>query len=132
MSFTISINISKCNCLMADDEQESPKRIRLSIAGAATYGTKFKETWMNEFPFVTEGHQDPMYNFHCKICKKDISCRHQGIADVRRHERSKSHIDNVAAVKTTSCLKSLGFVTVHRSAIDKQVNPIASTVCNNA
>ena len=117
---------------MADDEQESPKRIRLSIAGAATYRTKFKETWKNEFPFVTEGQQDPVYSFHCKICQKDISCRHHWIADVRRHERSKSHIDNVAAVKTTSCLKSLGFVTVHRSAIDKQVNPIASTVCNNA
>ena len=39
----------------------SPKRTKL--AGAATYGTKFKLEWMGEFPFIAEGHQDPVYSF---------------------------------------------------------------------
>lgn len=39
----------------------NPKHTRLSLASAATYGTKFKQDWMNEYPFVTEGHLDPVY-----------------------------------------------------------------------
>ena len=38
--------------------QPSPKRTKL--AGAATYGTKFKLEWMGEFSFITEGHEDPV------------------------------------------------------------------------
>ena len=100
------------------DSPPSPKRTKL--AGAATYGTKFKLEWMGEFPFIAEGHQDPVYSFYCQVCKKDVSCRHQGIADVRRHERSKSHSDNVSAAEGSSRLTSMGFVPVG-SAIDKQV-----------
>jgi len=105
---------------MASELPPSPKRTRL--AGAATYGTKFKEDWMNEFSFVIKGHQDPVYSFHCKVCQKDVSCRHQGIADIRRHEKSKGHSDNVAAVLSTSRLSTMRFVSVG-SAVDKQVNP---------
>ena len=100
---------------------DSPPFKRSRLAGAATYGTKFKTDWKAEFPFLTEGHLDPVYNFYCKVCQKDISCRHQGIADVRRHERSKSHADNVSAVRSSSKLTNLGFVSVG-SAIDKQVH----------
>ena len=98
----------------------SPPFKRSKLAGAATYGTKFKPEWKAEFSFLTEGHLDPVYNFYCKICQKDISCRHQGIADVRRHEKSRSHADNVSAVQNSSNLTNLGFVPVG-SAIDKQV-----------
>ena len=93
----------------------SPKRTKL--AEAATYGTKFKLEWMVEFSFIAEGHQNPVYSFYCQV---DVSCRHQGIADVRRHERSKSHSDNVSAAEGSSRLTNMGFVPVG-SAIDKQV-----------
>ena len=64
----------------------SPKRTKLG--GAETCGTKFKLEWMDEFPFITKGRRDSVYSFYW-VCKKDVSCPHKGIADVRRHERSK-------------------------------------------
>ena len=92
----------------------------LDSSGAATYRTKFKLEWISEFPFITEGHQDPVYSFFCQVCKKDVGCRHRGIADVRRHERCKSHSDNLSAVQSNSQLTSMGFVPVG-SSIDNQV-----------
>lgn len=106
--------------LSVDASSYSPPYKRSRLTGAATYGTRFKPEWMSQFPFLTEGHLDPEYSFYCKVCQKDISCRHQGIADVRRHERCKSHIDNVSAVEHSSRLTTHGFVPVG-SAIDKQV-----------
>ena len=47
--------------LSAFASPSSPKHTKL--AGAATYGTKFKLEWMGEFPFITEGCQDPVYSF---------------------------------------------------------------------
>lgn len=93
----------------------SPKRSR-----AATYGTKFNLEWNAHFPFISNGHQDPVYSFYCGVCQKDVSCRHQGIADVKRHVKSSSHSCNASIVRTNSSLTSMGFVPVG-SAIDTQV-----------
>lgn len=96
----------------------SPKRSR--VAGAATYGTRFNSEWAHQFPFLSKGKVDPVYSFYCSVCKKDVSCRHQGIADVKRHERSNSHTSNAKVLRTNSSLTSMGFVPVG-SAIDTQV-----------
>lgn len=48
-------------------EPFSPPFKRTKLTGAATYGTKFKPEWVAEFPFLTEGQLDPVYNFHCKV-----------------------------------------------------------------
>ena len=76
---------------MASEDVKSPpssKRFRLS--GAATYGIKFNSEWTAQYPFISKGHQDPVYSFYCQVCQKNFSCRHQGIADVRRHSKSGS------------------------------------------
>ena len=60
-----------------------------------------------------------VHNFHNKVCHKDISCSHQGIADIRRHEKSKADM-NVSTATSSSCLLDMRFVPVG-SYIDKQV-----------
>jgi len=96
----------------------SPKRSRLS--GAASYGTKFTSEWTGLFPFISKGQKDPVYSFYCRVCQKDVSCRHQGIADVRRHAKSGSHTSIASIARSNSSLTSMGFVPVG-SAIDTQV-----------
>lgn len=99
----------------------SPPYKRSRLAGAATYGTKYNTSWSSEFPFISEGQIDPINAFFCKICGRDFSCSHMGIADIRRHEKSKAHGNSVAAVTQSSRLSDMGFVPVG-SAIDKQVS----------
>ena len=104
----------------AEDCLDSPvlKRSRLTVA--ATNDTKYNPAWIPEFPFICEGKQDPVHNFFCKVCHKGISCSHQGIAEVRRHEKSKLHVNCVSAKTRNSCLSDMGFVPVG-SAVDNQV-----------
>ena len=110
----------------ADDScPSSPVLKRSRLTGAATYETKFHASWIKDFPFITEGKKDPVHSFHCQVCHKDVSCSHQGIADVRRHEKSKAHVNSVSAVTRNSRLMDMGFVPVG-SAIDKQVKIIFS------
>lgn len=104
----------------ADQDPSSPPYKRSRLAGAATYETKYNNSWSSVFPFIAEGQQDPVHSFFCKVCKKDISCSHQGITDVRRHEKSKVHVNNLCAVSRNSRLSDMGFVPVG-SSIDKQV-----------
>ena len=76
--------------------------------------------WTALFPFISKGQKDPVYSFYCQVCQKDVSCRHQGIADVRRHANSGSHTSIASIVRSNSSLKSMGFASVG-SAIDTQV-----------
>ena len=46
--------------------------------GAAMYGTKFRPELS---PYVSRGHNDPVYSFYCSVCRREISCRHLGVAD---------------------------------------------------
>lgn len=104
-----------------DEEFSAPSPKRKRLSGAATYGSKFKKDWAAEFPCVQEGREDPMYSFYCLVCKKDVSCRHQGIADVRRHVGSRSHTSMVTSVSTSNRLTNMGFVPVG-SEVAKKVS----------
>lgn len=52
---------------------------------------------------------------------KDVSCRHQGVADLKRHEKSAGHASKVQAVQSSSRLERMGFIPVS-SALDSQVH----------
>ena len=69
---------------------------------------------------MSKGKQDSIYSFHCSVCQKDVSCRHQGIADIKRHERSTTHAGNAKVVRANMQLNSMGIVPIG-SAIDTQV-----------
>ena len=91
-----------------------------AMCGAAVYGTKYNCDWESNFPFISRGKHDKTYSFYCKVCHKDVSCRHQGISDVKRHEKSSNHVTSVKSLEGSSRLDSMGFVPL-RSAISTQV-----------
>ena len=60
--------------------------------GAAKYDCTFKKDWTKEWSFITAAN-DP-HSFHCVICARDVSCKHQGRADVERHIKKDIHQNN--------------------------------------
>ena len=60
--------------------------------GVGKYDCAFKEDWTKEWSFVTAAN-DP-HSFHCVICARDVSCKHQGRADVVRHIKKDIHQNN--------------------------------------
>ena len=46
------------------------------------------------------------------VCRRDVSCRHQGVADIKRHEKSVSHSNQASGLASTSKLSSMGFLPV--------------------
>ena len=60
--------------------------------GAGKYDCTFKKDWTKEWNFITAAN-DP-HSFHCVICTRDISCKHQGRADVERHINKDIHQNN--------------------------------------
>lgn len=93
------------------------KKLKAST-GAATYKTKFNPSWQAEFPFVSRS--DSIYSFHCNVCRKDVSCSHQGVNDLKRHEKSLAHQNCISATKSNSRLETMGFVP-HGGSLDSQV-----------
>ena len=57
--------------------------------GVATYKTKFNPSWQAKFLFVSRS--DSIYSFHWNVCRKDVSCSHEGINDLKGHEKSLAH-----------------------------------------
>jgi len=43
--------------------------------------TKFQFEWSKKYPFVTPSAHS-LSSFHCGVCKRDISCAHQGKRDI--------------------------------------------------
>ena len=60
--------------------------------GVGKYDCTFKKDWTKEWSFVTAAN-DP-HSFHCVICARDVSCKHQGRADVVRHIKKDIHQNN--------------------------------------
>jgi len=81
--YSCSVAIRKLRISSSDSESESrskappPKKVK-ACTGVATYSTKYNPGWQTDFPFVSCGHHDA-YSFYCNVCKKDVSCWHQGV-----------------------------------------------------
>ena len=82
----------------------SPKQPRTAaVKGAAVYRTKFNKEWTDTWPFICEVPGD-QYSFSCTICKRQISCKHQGKGDVERHIGKRIHQENIKATRTQAQL----------------------------
>lgn len=70
----------------------TPPRLkkRKGVTSTAACGSKYNPEWQPDVLLVSRGCNDTVYSFYCSLCKKDISCRHQGISDLKRHEKSSS------------------------------------------
>ena len=100
-----------------------PQKKLKASTGAATYKTKFNPSWQAEFPFVSRS--DSIYSFHCNVCRKDVSCSHQGVNDLKRHEKSLAHQNCISATKSNYRLETMGFVP-RGGSLDSQVLVLAT------
>lgn len=85
-----------------DDDDGAEVRVakKRPLAGAATYRCSFKNEWTVKWPFITVGTTSSYY--WCSLCRQEMSCCHQGIADVQRHIKSKAHQSKEQALQSTS------------------------------
>lgn len=82
-------------------EQQRPEKSR-AMCGAATYRCIFKNEWTTTWPFITKGSLSTHY--WCSVCRVENTCCHQGVTDVVRHIKSKSHREKQQALQSTATL----------------------------
>ena len=68
---------------------EKPKQ---ASQGAAKYHSCFQKAWSKEWSFIVA--LNGPHSFHCVICNRDVTCPHQGRADVERLIKSILHESN--------------------------------------
>lgn len=73
-----------------DNDLQQPTFKRRKFHGAAMYSTKFDPAWKTKFPCVKPVKKDE-FSFLCTVCNKVISCKHQGVKDVKRHIEGLNH-----------------------------------------
>ncbi len=49
------------------------------------------EVWRKQYPCI-EAVKNDAHSFYCTCCMKKLSCKHMGIADVKRHVQGASHL----------------------------------------
>ena len=113
-------SISKRSCAQSSDEEstetdtetenQSSVNDNISIKntanpkgkGAATYRVVYKAEWGKEFPIRPVANDK--HKFHCIPCGKNLSCHHQGLADVKVHCGRDAHKKNLATLKKQKTL----------------------------
>lgn len=77
---------------------------RKKLGGAHSYKCSFKEEWMDQYP-ISRSDGNP-HAFYCIPCKKNVSCSHQGLADVTKHCKGTTHVAFEKAIKNTRSMSS--------------------------
>lgn len=98
------------------DTESGPPSAKRKHHGAATYNTKYVRSWTETYPCVQPVKNDPC-SFHCTVCGKNVSCKHMGLGDVKRHIQGLNH---QKAAKDMEKQKKLSFVST-KSPINKKV-----------
>lgn len=96
------------------DTPPNPKR---KLTGSSTYFTKYDPLWREQYPCL-EAVKGDVHAFYCKCCLKKVSCKHQGIGDVKRHIQGLNH---QKASKGVEAQSKLAFSSPKAVSIQKQV-----------
>jgi len=58
--------------------------------------------WESKYDFVTRSSSKG--HFYCKVCRKDVSIKHQGALDIERHSEGKTHRLQIASARSQTQL----------------------------
>lgn len=107
-------------------EQQRPEQGQKSraLCGAATCRYIFKNEWTTTWPFITK--QSPSTHYWCSVCIVENTCCHQGVTDVVRHIKSKSHQEKQQALQSTTTLDRFSVSTPSVAGMSDQ----EAKVCN--
>ena len=84
------------------EESEEVRSTSRAKAGAATYLTRFKDTWSKEWLLIRK--ETTLYHYWCYICRAERNYGQQGRRDVETHVMSAGHLENVKAIKTSQTI----------------------------
>ena len=59
----------------------------------------YKREWENAYPIVEANVNK--YAFYCIACKRNITCHHMALGDVKQHRRTPHHKTMEKSVKNT-------------------------------
>lgn len=86
--------------------------------GAAKYSASYNPDWSKKYPVTAANGKG---KFRCIPCKKDISCSHQGVKDVKDHCEREVHKNNVTRMKNQTSLNSYAaFSKSGESSLEKK------------
>jgi hypothetical protein len=91
------------DCSRDSEEDEPSSSAKRKYRGAAVYNSKFDPVWKKTYPCVQPIKGD-VYSFHCTLCRKDVSCKHMGISDVKRHLEGVTHKRAADSMKSQTTL----------------------------
>lgn len=76
-----------------NEEEENEDSVK-SKKSKKTYDQKFIPDYGKDFPNVCASDKGPQYAF-CKVCVKSFKISHSGAGDIRKHNATDRHKDNV-------------------------------------
>lgn len=88
---------------MAPKKNKSSTSSVLKHRGSATYNARFQSKWSDEWPCIRKAVGKDTA-FFCTLCKKEVSCSHQGKLDVIRHVTGTTHEKFASEIKKQSKL----------------------------
>ena len=86
---------------VARKNKENPKKCK----SAAVYKCSYKDEWSKKHPIIC-ADENP-HAFYCVPCKKNVSCKHQGLAEVKAHCAGHVHLSLEKAVKSPRKLDAM-------------------------
>ncbi len=108
------------------NSSNSSKGNKLKYSGSFKYRVSFKEQWTTEYP--VKAVLNDKFKFHCLPCRKNISCSHQGVGDVKSHCKRPSHKENEKSMKRQKTLFS--FAAKDDESFDSKVSKAEIQVTN--
>ena len=73
------------------EKNQTKGKGRSKYASSFTYKTRFRKEWTTEWPFIRPAPEKENF-FTCTVCRKEVSCGHQGKGDVICHISSTTHV----------------------------------------
>ena len=89
------------------DTEPSTKKQKLTSAtrkysGSTAYSTTYQPLRESRYDFVTRSSSKG--HFYCKVCRKDVSIKHQGALDIERHCEGKTHRQRIVSARSQTRL----------------------------
>ena len=101
----------------SDAEGEGPraaKKQRRHLSGSAKYSSSYQSAWEKAYDFVARSSSKA--HFFCKVCHKDVSIKHQGALDIKRHSEGKIHKQRALSARSQA---RLSFISTKKPIYDK-------------
>ena len=104
----------------AGQSQKKQKTDR-KLHGAAVYSTGYSK---NKIACIAKSSVSDEHIF-CTVCKRDVSVKHQGIADITRHVESNMHKSRVAGLRNQPLIN----FKPHSDPLHYKASPLSYRLC---